>query len=88
MQFNCPIQTEGEGFPDRAPTQVVRVVSGDIRTRQDQQSSKFFTYSCTVRARKEITGFEDYWQDIDEGGLDTLENLEQFDISMNQVGPT
>lgn len=87
VEFNCPIRIDGYGNDDSQETQVVRLVEGDIRSNNANSTSAFFVYSGRFRCRKEVTGFEDWYELIDEGGSYLLEGREELDISINIEAP-
>jgi hypothetical protein len=89
VEFNCPIRHEGieSGNTGGNPTQLVRVVEGDIRSSTTQFGSAYFTYTARVQCRKEVTGLEDYYDLINEGGAYLLDGREPLDISINISAP-
>lgn len=89
VEFNCPLRNDatGDGGNEANTTQLVRVVDGDIRSSSTQLNIGFFTYTARVQCRKEITGLEDYYAFIDEGGTYLLDGREPLDISINISAP-
>ena len=89
VEFNCPIRTDAteRGDTGAQETQIVRVVDGDIRSSTTSMNSAFFTYSARVQCRKEVTGLEDYYQLIDEGGIYLLDGRGPLDIAINISSP-
>ena len=85
--FNCPIRTDASGDNLAATTQLVKVVGGDIRSSSCELNIGFFTYTANVQCRKEVTGLENYYDIIAEGGSFLLEGRESLDISINQLAP-
>lgn len=89
VEFNCPLRNDGTGNGGNGAntTQLVKVVSGDIRSSSTTINSGFFTYTVQVQCRKEITGLEDFYELIAEGGTYLLEGRESLDISININAP-
>lgn len=87
VPFNCPIRNDATGNSDAKKTQLVKVVSGDIRSSSTTINSGFFTHTAQVQCRKEVTGLEDYYELIDEGGVYLLNGREPLDVAINQSAP-
>lgn len=87
VPFNIPLNHEG--FNEGNQTQEVQVLpsSGYDILSNVHQGQGIYEYKAILRCRKEVTGLEDYYPIIVDGGKDLLENMGNLDIAMNQVSP-
>lgn len=87
VEFDIPLRNEGTFFGSPVnETQTVRVVDGDPLSCSNNGIG-IYNYSFTVRARKEETGLEDYYDLILEGGLELLLGNAQLDQAINEEAP-
>lgn len=86
--FDCPIRTEAFESGGQATQECAFVPTGDSDLLSNTSGKRgVFTYQGTFRCRKEVTGLEDYYDLIEEGGLYLLEGRSILDESINQDAP-
>lgn len=88
VPFDCPIRTEASNSGGNTTQECVFVPTGDSDLLSNTSGRRgTFTYQGTFRCRKEITGLEDFYDLIEEGGLYLLEGRAVLDESINQDAP-
>ena len=88
VHFNIPLNTEASFGNGGNETQEVWFVpnSGDLLSNVSNNIG-IFQYSAKFLCRKEITGLEDYYDLISEGGLYLLQGREILDTALNLDAP-
>lgn len=88
VEFDLPLRTEAtaQGSGDARETQIVRVVDGDPRSSTNNGMG-VYKYSFTVRCRKEVTGLEEWYDLIADGGAYLLLGAPLLDIAINREAP-
>ena len=92
VEFSIPLRNEftySDSVDDSEiqETQLVRLVSGDIRSCTNDSLGNY-QYTGTFRCRKEVTGAEDYYATIANGGSYLLNGREQLDRALNLYSPS
>ncbi len=84
--FNLPMRVEGSESGANT-TQEVQVMPDNDILSNTRISETGFEYTATIRCRKETTGLEDYYDIINDGGLDLLNGRENIDRALNWYLP-
>lgn len=85
--FNCQITHEGSQSGGKTTQEVKFIADGPDLLSNTYIGTGKFRYEGTFQCRKEVTGLEDFYELIEEGGLYLLEGREILDESINIDSP-
>lgn len=86
--FDLPMTTEGTFVSDEAAkTQEVRAMPSPEITSNTHSGLGTFAYQATLQCRKEVTGLEDFYDLIEEGGAYLLNGRAALDVAVNLTSP-
>ena len=85
VEFEMPLRNQATDYGGNA-TQTVKLVAGDIRSSSNDGLGNY-SYAGKFRCRKEVTGVEDQYQNIVDGGEYLINGMPILDISINGLAP-
>ena len=88
MPFNIPMKTEFSNMGGVTIQEVQAIPQDGVDILSNSHiANGVYEYTATLRCRKEITGLEDEYEEIAEGGLDMLRGRADLDIAINISAP-